>query len=132
VSPTLSPYSQSSRDSRLCGAIIIALPAATPKELRNEASFAFGGFVNCECDSYHFKFNFLTIYTLVSRWSDGFAFIVSFLTPLWTLGAFDASLHLSEEATNASTAIPYAIISSTVLSLIFGWGGATSVFALSS
>ncbi|KAK7457045.1 hypothetical protein VKT23_010348 [Stygiomarasmius scandens] len=88
----------------LCGAIIIALPAATPKELRNEASFAFGGFVN------------------LSRWSDGFAFIVSFLTPLWTLGAFDASLHLSEEATNASTAIPYAIISSTVLSLIFGWG----------
>jgi hypothetical protein len=34
--------------SRLCAAVLIALPAATPKELINDTKFAFGGFVNCE------------------------------------------------------------------------------------
>lgn len=33
---------------RLCLAIIIALPAATPGRFKNEASYALGGFVNCK------------------------------------------------------------------------------------
>ncbi|KAJ7597527.1 APC amino acid permease [Mycena floridula] len=88
----------------LCGAIIIGLPAATPKEFRNTAKFALGGFFNN------------------TGWPNGFAFILSFLTPMWTLGCFDAPIHMSEEASNASTAIPFAIVSSTVSSLILGWG----------
>ncbi|THU98801.1 hypothetical protein K435DRAFT_720431 [Dendrothele bispora CBS 962.96] len=88
----------------LCAAVIISLPAATPKELRNDAKFALGGFVN------------------LSGWSDGFAFVISFLMPLWTMGCFDAPVHISEEATNASTAVPYAIIFTTCSGLILGWG----------
>ena len=59
---------------------------------------------------------------LVSIWPNGFAFVLSFLSPLWTvgkcacglhvfqviiqlLGAFDASTHISEEASNARYAI---------------------------
>ncbi|KAI0635036.1 hypothetical protein C8Q77DRAFT_1156391 [Trametes polyzona] len=80
---------------RRCVAIIVGLPAATPKENINSASIAFGGFTN-----YAFY-----------EWPNGFAFVLSFLAPLWTFGGFDASIHISEEATNARTAVPWAIIS---------------------
>jgi len=88
----------------LCAAVIIALPAATPKEFKNSASYALGNFTN------------------LNGWPDGYAFILSFLAPLWTIGAFDSSVHISEEATNARTAVPFAIISSAVVACILGWG----------
>ncbi|PBK92908.1 APC amino acid permease [Armillaria gallica] len=87
----------------LCFAIIIGLPAATPKEFRNDAKFAFEDFTN------------------VSGWPNGFAFILSFLTPLWGVGCFDAPVHMSEEATNASIAVPMAIIFSTFAATVLGW-----------
>ncbi|RPD65332.1 APC amino acid permease [Lentinus tigrinus ALCF2SS1-7] len=87
----------------LCLAIIIALPAATPSEFRNTASFAFGGFAN------------------FYGWPNGFAFMLSFLAPLWTIGGFDASVHISEEASNARTAVPWAIISAVGIAGILGW-----------
>ena len=37
-------------------------------------------------------------------------------------GAFDATVHISEEATNASVAIPFAIILGTTSSCLLGWG----------
>ncbi|KAH9910794.1 amino acid/polyamine transporter I, partial [Amylocystis lapponica] len=70
----------------LCLAIIIALPAVTPDEFVNTARYAFGGFEN------------------LSGWPNGFAFVLSFLAPLWTISGFDSSLHISEEASNASVA----------------------------
>ncbi|KAH8114116.1 amino acid transporter [Phellopilus nigrolimitatus] len=85
-------------------AIVVALPTATPKEFRNSANYALGNFTN------------------LSGWTDGFAFILSFLTPLWTIGAFDSSLHISEEATNSQTAVPFAMIWSAVLAGFLGWG----------
>ena len=36
----------SSQLYRLCLAVIVALPAATPKEFRNSASYALGNFTN--------------------------------------------------------------------------------------
>ncbi|OBZ78505.1 GABA-specific permease [Grifola frondosa] len=87
----------------LCFAIIIALPAATPNELKNTASFAFGGFSN---------FN---------GWPNGFAFVLSFLAPLWTIGGFDAPVHISEEAANARVAVPWGIISAVGIAGILGW-----------
>ncbi|EMD30994.1 hypothetical protein CERSUDRAFT_127671 [Gelatoporia subvermispora B] len=87
----------------LCLAVIIALPVSTPKEFRNSASYAFGGFAN------------------FYGWPDGFAFILSFLAPLWTIGGFDAGVHTSEEASNARTAVPWAIVSSVVIAGILGW-----------
>ncbi|OCH88546.1 APC amino acid permease [Obba rivulosa] len=88
----------------LCLAIIIALPAATPKEFRNSPSFAFGGFDN------------------LYGWPNGWAFIMGFLAPLFTIAGFDAPVHMSEEASNAATAVPWAIVISSALAGVFGWG----------
>lgn len=37
-------------------------------------------------------------------------------------GGFDSAVHVSEEARNAKVAVPWAIISATVLGSILGWG----------
>ncbi|KAJ7268728.1 amino acid/polyamine transporter I [Mycena haematopus] len=84
-------------------AVIIALPVATPKEFHNSASFAFGHFEN------------------TSGWPDGYAFILSFLAPAWTVGGLDAGVHISEEARNAPRAVPFAILSATLVSSTLGW-----------
>ncbi|KAK0463782.1 APC amino acid permease [Desarmillaria tabescens] len=83
--------------------VIIGLPVATPEEFRNDAKFAFEDFTN------------------VSGWPNGFAFILSFLTPLWGAGCYDAPVHMSEEAANASIAVPMTIICSIFSATVFGW-----------
>jgi len=87
----------------LCVAIIIALPVATPTEFKNSASYAFTEFVN------------------YSGWTDGFAFILSFLAPLWTISGFDSSLHISEETKNARIAVPLGLVGATALAGVMGW-----------
>lgn len=87
----------------LCLAVIIALPIATPKELRNSASYALGNFTN------------------LNDWPNGFAFILSFLAPVWTICSFDSSVHISEEASNAATAVPWAIVWAIGIGGILGW-----------
>lgn len=87
----------------LCLAIIILLPVATPQEFKNPASYAFGGFTN------------------LGSWPNGFAFLLSFLAPLWTVCGFDTSLHLSEEASNAKVSVPIALIAGTFSAAIIGW-----------
>jgi amino acid transporter len=84
-------------------AVIIGLPAATPKEFMNTASFALGNFSN---------FN---------GWTNGYAFILSFLAPLWTICSFDSSVHISEEASNAATAVPWAIVGAIGIAGVLGW-----------
>lgn len=44
------------------------------------------------------------------------------MAPLYTIGGYDSSVHMSEEASNAATTIPWAIISSIAMSAILGWG----------
>ncbi|PAV15638.1 amino acid transporter [Pyrrhoderma noxium] len=87
----------------LCVAVIVALPATTPKELMNDASFALGNFTN------------------LSGWTDGFAYCLSFLAPLWTICSFDSAVHISEEASNAATAVPWAITGSIFVAGVLGW-----------
>ncbi|KIM51757.1 hypothetical protein SCLCIDRAFT_1219882 [Scleroderma citrinum Foug A] len=86
----------------LCLAVIIALPAATPKEYKNTASYAFGNFTNLD------------------GWPNGFAFIMSFMAPLWTICSFDSAVHISEEASNAAIAVPWAIVGSIAISGVLG------------
>ncbi|KAF8690359.1 hypothetical protein AX14_002975 [Amanita brunnescens Koide BX004] len=88
----------------LAFAIIIAVPAATPTEFRNSAKYVFGNFTN------------------QTSWPNGFAFILSFLTPLWTIAGLDSIVHISEEAKNANTAIPYGILFASLSSVVLGWG----------
>lgn len=86
----------------LCLVVVIALPAATPSEFKNTASFALAEFVNLD------------------GWPNGFAFILSFLAPLWTICSFDACVHISEEASNAATAVPWAIVNAIGIGGILG------------
>ncbi|KAN0124703.1 Amino acid/polyamine transporter I [Lactarius tabidus] len=92
----------------LCLAVIIALPIATPSELKNSASYALGNFTNWAS-------------LLVYDWPDGFAFILSFLAPLWTICSFDSTVHISEEASNAATAVPWAIVWAIGIGGVLGW-----------
>lgn len=87
----------------LCLAVIIALPVATPKELKNSASYALGDFTN------------------LYDWPNGFAFILSLLAPVWTICSFDSAVHISEEASNAATAVPWGIVWSVCIAAIFGF-----------
>ncbi|KAF7361655.1 GABA permease [Mycena venus] len=101
--------------------VIIALPVATPKELHNSASFAFGHFEN------------------TSGWTNGYAFIMSFLAPAWTVGAsllvfFSCSVLISfsqrdlirvyisaRKRETLPRAVPFAMLCATILSSILGW-----------
>ncbi|KDR74097.1 hypothetical protein GALMADRAFT_71679 [Galerina marginata CBS 339.88] len=87
----------------LCLAIIIGLPVATPSEFKNSAKVALWDFYN------------------VNGWPNGYAFILSFLAPLWTICSFDSSVHISEEASNAAVAVPWAIVSAIGIAGVLGW-----------
>ncbi|KAJ7142136.1 APC amino acid permease [Mycena crocata] len=83
--------------------IIIGMPIATPKEFHNDAHFAFGDLEN------------------FSNWPTKYGFILSFMAPLWAIGGFDACVHISEEASNATVAVPWAMVAATTLGSILGW-----------
>ncbi|KAF7367000.1 putative amino-acid permease C11D3.08c [Mycena sanguinolenta] len=89
--------------------MIIGLPSATPAEFKNSAKYAFGNFVN------------------LTPWPNGYAFVLSFLSPLWSIGGFDLGVHISEEARNASVTVPWAILSVTAISCILGFAIQISV-----
>jgi amino acid transporter len=85
-------------------AIIIALCAATPDEYRNDAKFALGGWYND------------------SGWNNVAAFMLSMLMAAWTVASYDSAVHISEEASNAATAVPLGIIAAIVSSALLGVG----------
>lgn len=66
------------------------------------------------------KFVFTETTNLTEGWSYGMVFCISWLTVAWTIGAFDSCIHLSEEASNATRAVPYAIISSVSMAVFLG------------
>ncbi|EMD30987.1 hypothetical protein CERSUDRAFT_120199 [Gelatoporia subvermispora B] len=88
----------------LCVAIVVALPSATPREFMNTPTYALTGYAN------------------LYGWPEGWGFILSFLAPLWTIGAFDAAVHISEEASNAATVVPWAMIISSGAAGVLGFG----------
>jgi len=87
----------------LCFVVIIALPAATPSEFMNSAQVA------------------LVDFNAVTGWDEGYAFFLSFLAPLWTICSFDSSVHISEEASNASIAVPWAIVNAVAVAGVLGF-----------
>lgn len=56
-----------------------------------------------------------------TTWPTGWAFMLAWLSPIWTIGAFDSCVHMSEEATHATRAVPLGIIASTGLCGILGF-----------
>lgn len=57
----------------------------------------------------------------MNGWTNGYAFILSFLAPLWTICSFDSSVHISEEASNAAVAVPWAIVYAIGIAGVLGW-----------
>jgi amino acid transporter len=47
--------------------------------------------------------------------------MLAWLSPIWTIGAFDSCVHMSEEASNATRAVPYGILMSIGSCWFFGW-----------
>jgi amino acid transporter len=57
----------------------------------------------------------------LTTWPTGWAFMLSWLSPIWTIGAFDSCVHMSEEASNAAKAVPYGIMMSIGSAWILGF-----------
>ncbi|CAK7221136.1 GABA-specific high-affinity permease [Sporothrix bragantina] len=74
-------------------ATIIALPVGM-KNARNDGKFIFGTLDN------------------LLTWPKGWTFMLAWMSPIWTIGSFDACVHMSEEAANAAKAVPLGILSS--------------------
>jgi len=56
-----------------------------------------------------------------TEWPSGFAFIMGFLTVIWTMSGYDAPFHLSEECSNANVAAPRAIVMTAQLGFYLGF-----------
>ncbi|KIX07801.1 uncharacterized protein Z518_02455 [Rhinocladiella mackenziei CBS 650.93] len=82
-------------------ATIVALPIGADK--RNGASSIFTKVEN------------------LTTWPSGWAFMLSWLSPIWTIGGFDSAVHISEEAQNATRAAPMGILFSIGACWLFGW-----------
>ena len=48
------------------------------------------------------------------------------------IGSFDGTVHLSEEASNAATAVPWAIVGSIAVSAVLGLGQSCSTLKIKS
>ena len=66
-------------------ATIIALPIGTKH--RNDGHYIFAQTENS------------------TTWPTGWAFMLAWLSPIWTIGAFDSCVHMSEESANATRAV---------------------------
>ncbi|GME31904.1 Amino acid/polyamine transporter I [Neofusicoccum parvum] len=86
----------------LIAATVIALPIGRGDQ-RNDAKYIFGETSN------------------LTTWPTGWTFMLSWLSPIWTIGAFDSCVHMSEEAANATKAVPYGILMSIGSCWLFGW-----------
>ncbi|KAF3396248.1 GABA-specific permease [Penicillium rolfsii] len=86
-------------------ATAIALPVGKAKNAPpvNSGSYVFGDVEN------------------LTTWPTGWAFILAWLSPIWTIGAFDSCVHMSEEATHAARAVPLGIIASTGVCGLLGF-----------
>ncbi|KAF2241143.1 gaba permease [Trematosphaeria pertusa] len=83
-------------------ATIIALPVGRASQ-RNDGEFIFGTTGN------------------LTTWPIGWAWFLSWLSPIWTIGGFDSCVHMSEEASNATKAVPYGILMSIGSCWLFGF-----------
>ncbi|CCU82386.1 unnamed protein product [Blumeria hordei] len=85
-------------------AFITTFLVVTPPELKNTPSFVFTDFQN------------------TGTWtSNGWAVMMSFLTPVWVVSGFESAATIAEEASNAAKAVPFAMVSALVAGTVTGW-----------
>ncbi|KAI4176659.1 MAG: hypothetical protein LQ343_000950 [Gyalolechia ehrenbergii] len=86
----------------LIAATIIALPIGA-RDRRNSGHYIFAQTGN------------------LTTWPTGWSFMLSWLSPIWTIGAFDSCVHISEESSNATKAVPFGILMSIGACWFFGF-----------
>ncbi|GMM31706.1 hypothetical protein DAMA08_044510 [Martiniozyma asiatica (nom. inval.)] len=84
---------------------LIAIPIGTKV---NRGGFNDAGFIFGKVENY-------------SNWPTGWQFCLSMMTAVWTIGAFDSCVHMSEEAKNATHGVPIGICGSITACGILGW-----------
>ncbi|KAJ5101344.1 hypothetical protein NUU61_003566 [Penicillium alfredii] len=86
-------------------ATVIALPVGkvTRGESLNSGKFVFGHVEN------------------QTTWPTGWAFMLAWLAPIWSIGSFDSCVHMSEEAMHAAKAVPLGIIWSAGSAFVLGF-----------
>lgn len=112
-------------------AIIILIPAATPKEFKNSAKFALGGFQNCALTQLSVFFSLSNCSIWVVGWiricpkfsgpsvDNRYSIFIPWATRAYfPPGGFHSSLHISEETKNASIAVPWAVVSATLIGTV--------------
>ncbi|ETW84091.1 amino acid transporter [Heterobasidion irregulare TC 32-1] len=63
-----------------------------------------------------------TLFENNTGWAnDGWAFLLAFTAPMWTLTGYDSAAHVSEEVAGASRAAPIAIMVGVVATQSLGW-----------
>lgn len=83
--------------------VIIALPIGARNHL-NSAEYMFSHIDN-----------------MTVGWPSGWVFFLTWLSPIWTIGAFDSCVHMSEEAADAPRAVPFGILSSITACWVLGF-----------
>lgn len=83
----------------------IAVPIGTKNNLGgfNDAAFIFGRLENAR------------------TWSSGWSFMLSWMPAIWTIGAFDSCIHMSEECKDPTRKVPIGIIGSISVCWVVGW-----------
>ncbi|RAL10070.1 putative GABA permease [Aspergillus homomorphus CBS 101889] len=66
----------------------------------------------------------------LTTWPEGLSFMMAWLSPIWTIGAFDSCVHMSEEVTHAARAVPLGIVWSAGLCGLLGFVSLTIMAAV--
>ena len=56
-----------------------------------------------------------------TEWPSGWAFMLAWLAPIWSIGSFDSCVHMSEEAMHAAKAVPLGIMFSAGSACVLGF-----------
>jgi len=63
-----------------------------------------------------------TLFENNTGWANnGWAFLLAFTSPMWTLTGYDSAAHISEETTGAAKAAPIAILVGVIGTQVLGW-----------
>jgi len=63
-----------------------------------------------------------TLFENNTGWTDsGWAFLLAFTAPMWTLTGYDSACHVSEEVAGAARSAPYAILIGVAGTATLGW-----------
>ncbi|WPK27668.1 hypothetical protein PUMCH_005065 [Australozyma saopauloensis] len=60
-------------------------------------------------------------FTNAREWTTGWSFVLSWMPVIWTIGAFDSCIHMSEECKNPTRKVPIGIVGSITTCWIVGW-----------